>query len=210
MKYKLVIFDFDGTLADSFPWAMTIINDVADQYGIRRVADSEVESLRGMSVKAVAKHLRVPWYKVPRIAHSMRKMMLRDIDRIPLMDGVDQLLARLSENGVQMAVVSSNTSDNVRRVLGPENAKRIAIFECGVALLGKAGRFRKVLRRCKVKAADALAIGDELRDLEAANKAKIPFGAVSWGYNLPESFQAHAPRAVFGTVKDIEIEVMGK
>jgi phosphoglycolate phosphatase len=209
MKYKLVIFDFDGTLADSFPWALTILNDIADMHGIRRVGQDEVDMLRGLSIRAVAKHLHVPWYKVPGIARDMRVMMQRDIDRIPLIDGMDGLLARLSTMGVQMAVVSSNTRDNVRRILGPENARRFDYYECGVALMSKAGRFRKILKRSKIHAHDALCIGDELRDLEAARKAHIPFGGVTWGYNLPDALRAHSPRAVFTTVGDIEAEVFG-
>ena len=209
MRYKLVIFDFDGTLADSFPWALTIINDVADMYGIRRVADDEIDELRGMSIRQLSKHLHVPWHKVPRIARDMRKMMQRDIDRIPLIEGMDALLARLEEMGVLMAVVSSNSRDNVKRILGPENARRIGYYECGVALLGKTGRFRKILKRSKVHAHEALCIGDELRDLEAAHKAHIPFGGVSWGYNLPDALWAHSPRAVFTTVGEIEAEVVG-
>lgn len=209
MKYKLVIFDFDGTLADSFPWALTIINDVADMYGIRRVSDDEVDSLRGMSTRALAKHLHVPWHKVPGIARHMRKMMQRDIDRIPLIEGMDELLPRLAGMGIQIAVVSSNTRANVQRVLGPANSELIDYYECGVALLGKSGRFRKILRRARVRAHEALCIGDELRDLEAAHKAHIPFGAVTWGYNLADAMREHSPRAVFTTVRDIEAEVAG-
>jgi len=209
MRYKLVIFDFDGTLADSFPWALTIVNDLADQYGIRRVEEGEIDTLRGMSTRALAKHLHVPWHKVPRIAHDMRRRMQAEIDRIPLVEGMDRLLARLEETGVLMAVVSSNTRDNVRRVLGPENSRRIDFYECGVALLGKTGRFRKVLKRSKVRAHEALCIGDELRDLEAAHKAHIPFGGVTWGYNLADALRAHSPRAVFTSVGEIEAEVVG-
>jgi phosphoglycolate phosphatase len=209
MKYKLVIFDFDGTLADSFPWALTILNDVADRHGIRRIGQDEVETLRGMSTRAVAKYMHVPWYKVPGIARDMRTLMKRDIDRIPLIEGMDDLLARLAAIGIRMAVVSSNTRDNVKRVLGPDNARRISYYECGVALMSKAGRFRKILKRSKIRAHEALCIGDELRDLEAARKAHIPFGGVSWGYNLADALRAHSPRAVFNTVGDIEAEVVG-
>jgi phosphoglycolate phosphatase len=122
---------------------------------------------------------------------------------------MDELLPRLVGMGIQLAVVSSNTRANVQRVLGPANAALISYYECGVALLGKTGRFRKILKRSKVHAHEALCIGDELRDLEAARKAHIPFGAVTWGYNLAEAMRAHSPRAVFTTVGEIESEVAG-
>jgi len=37
MSYRLAIFDFDGTLADSWPFFMSVFNEIADQHGFRRV-----------------------------------------------------------------------------------------------------------------------------------------------------------------------------
>ena len=44
--YRLVIFDFDGTLADSFPWVLRAMDDVADRFKFRRVREGELEELR--------------------------------------------------------------------------------------------------------------------------------------------------------------------
>jgi phosphoglycolate phosphatase len=44
MRYKLAIFDFEDTLADSFPWFLRIINDVADKYRLWQIKDYEVKS----------------------------------------------------------------------------------------------------------------------------------------------------------------------
>ena len=46
MPYSLVIFDLDGTLADSLPWFRRNVNDVADLFGFSRIADDDVQSLR--------------------------------------------------------------------------------------------------------------------------------------------------------------------
>ena len=109
---------------------------------------------------------------------------------------------------VALAVVSSNAEANVRRVLGPEHAALIGRYECGAALFGKAARFRRVLLRCGVAPADALCIGDEVRDVKAARDAGIAFGAVSWGYAAPEVLRAHGAAVVFGTVEEIAAEVL--
>ena len=52
MPYALVIFDLDGTLADSFPWFTTVMNAVARKYGFREVGEDEVEALRNMMREA--------------------------------------------------------------------------------------------------------------------------------------------------------------
>lgn len=44
--YKLVIFDFDGTLADSFPFFVSTINHLADMHSFKKIYLDEVESFR--------------------------------------------------------------------------------------------------------------------------------------------------------------------
>ena len=70
-------------------------------------------------------------------------------------------------------------------------------------MFGKAARFRKVLRRTGIAARDAIAIGDEIRDLEAAQKAGVAFGAVTWGYTTAEALIARSPAALFHSIDEI-------
>lgn len=197
------MFDFDGTLADSFPWFVGIVNHLAQKYAFKPIEASEIETLRGYDARTIVRQLDVPVWKMPMIARYLRNLMARDIGRIRLFDGVDRLLRRLAEQGVTMAVVSSNSTDNVRRVLGPENAALIRYYECGVALFGKEAKLRNVLAKSGVPRGEALYIGDEIRDLEAARNERIAFGAVSWGYTRPDALAAHTPDLLFATVEDI-------
>lgn len=202
MKYKLVIFDFDGTLADSFPWFTGVINEVADKYRFKKVAAGEQETLRGYSVNQILKHLEVPVWKIPKIAHHLRDRMTQDIHKVTLFDGVDALLQRLSQQGATLALVSSNSYENVRQVLG-NNTAAIHHYECGVDVFGKASKLRKVLAKSKMQPDDAIYIGDEIRDIEAANEVRIASGSVTWGYNRADVLQAHAPHAVFNSLEEI-------
>jgi phosphoglycolate phosphatase len=203
MKYKLVIFDFDGTLADSFPWFMTVVNQVADKYKFRRIEESEVEALRGYNAKQLIRYAGVPVWKLPMIGNHVRKRMADEIGEIRLFEGVDVLLRELAERGVTLAVVSSNSQENIRRVLGPENAARIQYYECGVSIFGKHTLFRKVLKKSGVLPGEAICIGDEIRDVEAAQREKIAFGAVSWGFTSLEALRAYSPTEVFTSVDEI-------
>jgi phosphoglycolate phosphatase len=203
MRYRLVIFDFDGTLADSFPLFLRTLNAVADELDFKRIDEGEIESLRGFGPRALMKHLGVPGWKVPLIAGRMRSRMTREIAHVALFDGVSAVLGRLSEAGVRLAVVTSNTEENVRRVLGPRNAALIGYYECGTPLFGKTARLRRVLRRSGVEAHEAICIGDEIRDIDAARGARIPFGGVAWGFATVEALCAHAPAELFHTVEEI-------
>ena len=113
------------------------------------------------------------------------------------------MLECLACAGVTLALVTSNSAANARHVLGAANATRIRDYEGGVSLFGKAARFRRLLKRHGVRPQDALCVGDELRDLEAARQAQIPFGAVGWGFTPLPVLQAHAPAEVFVRMEEI-------
>lgn len=203
MKYRLVLFDFDGTLADSFPWFLGVLNRLADEHRFRRVEEHEIDTLRGQGARQVVGHLGVPAWKLPRIAGRMRQLMAADIGRIALFPGVDRLLRELARQGVLLAVVTSNSIENVHRVLGPDNAALIRHYACGASMFGKRPKLRAILRASGVPAAEAICIGDEIRDLEAARAEGIPFGAVTWGYTTPEGLRAHAPEEMFACPEEI-------
>lgn len=203
MPYKLVIFDFDGTLADSFPWFVKVFNEVADAFGFKRIEHVDIDRVRSLGSRQILRHFGVPVWKLPAIAAHMRALAARDRDGIRLFDGVDRLLRKLAAQGVTLAIVSSNSEETIRRVLGPANAALIAYYECGASLFGKRAKFRKLIRATGVPRAEVICIGDELRDLEAAREEKVAFGAVSWGYASLDAFAGHRPAAVFYTLDDI-------
>jgi phosphoglycolate phosphatase len=204
MRYKLVIFDFDGTLADSFPWFSRVFNDIADRFRFKRIEPHEIDMLRQLDTRALMRHLGIPAWKIPLIASHMRKRKAKDLDQTRLFEGVDGMLRRLSDAGVAFALVSSNSEANVRGILGAKNTGLISLYECGVSLLGKASRFRRILRRSGVPADRAICIGDEIRDLDAARKAGIAFGAVTWGYTAPAALIARGPDVVFHSIDQID------
>ena len=203
MKYKLVIFDFDGTLADSFPWALSIYDEIIERHDLTRIDRGQVAGLRSTDARHIIKLYKVRWWKLPRIAKDLGMMMSRDADKIPVFAGVGELLHSLSEAGVMLALVTSNSLENVGKILGAENMALISHFECGASLYGKKAKFKKILRRSGMNASDTLCIGDEIRDIQAARKANIATGVVAWGYTNVDALLALAPDEVFASVGDI-------
>ncbi len=198
-RYKLAIFDLDGTLSDSLPWFRQVVNSVADKHRFKRIEDGDVEMLRGKSAREIMLHLRIPMWRMPLIARDMRRLKRERGDAIPLFAGVDLMLQELSRLGVTLAMVSSDSENNVRTALG-KNAELMSEFACGASLFGKAAKFTAVLKRTGIPAADAICIGDEVRDGEAARQAGIDFGAVSWGFASTEALRNTSPAMVFDSV----------
>lgn len=199
-KYKLAIFDLDGTLSDSFPWFLTIVNGIADKYSFRRIDIHNTDELRGQSSQEIIKQLKVPMWKLPRIANEMRRLKAGNLERTPLFPGIEEALRALKAKGVVLAIVSSDNETNARQALGP-CAELISIFDCGASLFGKAPKFKRVMK--KVGVGPAIAVGDEMRDAEAAAQAGLDFGAVSWGYARLDALERHSPAVVFRKIEDL-------
>ncbi|HEU4379809.1 MAG TPA: HAD hydrolase-like protein [Hyphomicrobiaceae bacterium] len=208
MPYELAIFDLDGTLVDSFPWFLRHVNDVADQFGFRRIADDEVEQLRAAGAREILRRMQVPLWKLPAIARHMRRLKAAHVGDVAVFPGVEVMLRGLRTGGVRLALVTSDSATNARRQLGEVNAALFSELACGASLFGKAGKFRRVLTRAGVDPAHAIAIGDEVRDIEAARAAGIACAAVTWGYAVPAALRAHQPDLVFERMQDVATRLL--
>lgn len=197
MKFSLVIFDFDGTLADSFPWFLSVLNKLAEKYSFLRIDEQELPALRSLGNRALLKHLQISFWKLPFLARDMRRMAKQDGSKIMLHVGVEDLLLGLKAQEKKIAVVTSNSEENVRRILGASLAEQVDYFECGASLFGKHRLLKKTLRRMKIQPRDAIYIGDETRDQEAAQRAGVKFGFVLWGYAAPDAFRGLEPEFTF-------------
>lgn len=202
MPYSLAIFDLDGTLADSFPWFLRTINDVADRFGFRRVKDEDIEKLRHASSRDILSHLEVPLWKLPAIARHARRLKAEAASEISLFAGVEAMLQTLADNGVQLALVTSDSEANAREKLG-DAAALFSHFDCSASLFGKPAKFRRVIGRAGGEPSKVISIGDEVRDIEAARNVGIACGAVCWGYAAPAALRALGPDFLFHQMKDI-------
>jgi phosphoglycolate phosphatase len=200
---RLAIFDFDGTLADSAAWFFGVVGEAARQHGFREISDEEREMLRDRSTREILAYLGVPLWKLPALARDMRARVARDVDRIHPFPWVPDVIARLHANGVALAIVSSNSEANIRRILGPDLAARIGFCAAGASLFGKASKIRQAVRWAAVPAAAAVAIGDEVRDIEAARQAGVAALAVTWGFASAAALRAAAPEAVVDDPEDL-------
>ena len=204
MNYRLVIFDFDGTLADSFPFFLRVFNELADRHGFRRIDPAHVPAYRNLSPRQMMAEVGLPAWKLPLVARDFIALMRTATGGIKLFPHVGTLLRWLRKHDVVLAIVSSNAEDNVRAVLGPRNAALIDHFECGMSMFGKAPRIRRVIKNSGIAARESLYVGDQSSDCDAARSVGIAFGAVAWGYSTAESLRALKPDEMFDAVTDIK------
>ena len=203
MTYKLAIFDFDGTLADSFPFFAASFNELALRHGFRTVAAQDIQALRRLSARELMRHLGLPARKLHVVAADFIGLMRERRDSISAFPGAVELLTGLRRAGVGLGIVSSNAYDNVVAILGPSATAEVQHFACGMSIFGKRAHLRKVIKRSGVGRSAAIYIGDQTSDLEAAHGEGLAFGAVAWGYGDFAALQAAGSEHAFRAVSDI-------
>jgi phosphoglycolate phosphatase-like HAD superfamily hydrolase len=187
-----IIFDFDGTIADSFETVMNVFHELT---GWReRLPAAEIKRLRGMSLLGVTEELRLPPWKVPFLVMRGRRRMTRQMRRIAVQPGVSEALRELYDEGHQLFIVSSNSPKNIRLFLHQHNlGKEFIELYGGVGLFGKARVLRRVLKRNQLDPRDTWYVGDEVRDITAAHHVGLHCAAVGWGFNTPALLGQHQP-----------------
>jgi phosphoglycolate phosphatase len=205
MGYPLAAFDFDGTLADSFQYFVANVNSLARTHGFREMDPAHVQDYRGMEPRELLRRHDVPMWKLPFIAKDFMSLMARDVTQVRPFAGIADALTSLSSRGVALAVVTSNSADNVRCVLGDTLMRQVRFMECGASMFGKRRRLERVLRAAGVEPGHCIYVGDQSNDGEAARDAGVAFGAVDWGYASADSLARYSPALRFRSVADLEL-----
>ena len=191
-ELPIFIFDFDGTIANSFDAVVEIFYELT---GRPRIEDpAEIARLRHLPAIKVAKELRLSPFQVSRLVIKGRKMMRKHLDEVKPCKGMPQAIRALHAQGHSLYIMSSNSTQNVEYYLASHNLRKYFVsVQGGVGLLDKAGALRKVMRSNNLEPADCIYVGDEARDVDAAKKAGVRIVSVEWGYNDSSLLAQHHP-----------------
>jgi phosphoglycolate phosphatase len=191
---KTLIFDFDGTLADSFELVLEIAHELT---GSEQIASSEVKRLRQLPLMKVIQELHIPLVRLPRLVLQGRQRMHERIHEVQPFQGIPETLKGLHAAGHHMLVISSNSEKNVRSFLRSNNLETYFDGVYGsVAVFNKSAALRKVIRRNQLDTDGCFYIGDEVRDIVAASRVGIEPVAVAWGYQAPAALGKYHPFAL--------------
>lgn len=192
---KTVIFDFDGTLADTFVTSVRIFEKLTKR--LQPFSDEEILRLRGLTMLHLVRELRIRPWRVPWLLVRGRKQMRKQMESIIVFEGIEDILRQLQAADVPVFIMSSNSPGNIRRLLRRLGLEQYFTHIYGnVGLFGKAKMLRHVIARNKLVPADTFYVGDEGRDVEAAKRVGVRSVAVTWGYNTHELLASHHPQAI--------------
>lgn len=207
MAYALAVFDFDGTLADSFAGFLPALDAAAREHGFAPLDPARLDEYRGLPPRALMRQVGLPLWKLPAVTASLRRALSGSTP--PLFDGVHDLLRALRRHGVRTAVVSSNSQDNVERALGLKYAAMIDHFGCGASIFGKKRKLREALAQFEFAPSQVLCVGDEIRDAQAAAGLGLDFGGVAWGFATRAALAPLCQRGPFDDVAALRAAILG-
>lgn len=181
-----IVFDFDGTLANTLPSIVATARQVLKEYGMSEVEMGDVSRLVGPPFPQ-AFNLLYGVSMDDAIAITERYRELYDLvgkDAWPLFDGVQSLLAKLRAAGKKLAIASSKKQSLVARALEDNDAYEAFDAVCGKLNdidYSKADAIAAALRALGATSADALMVGDRMYDAHAAHELGIPCVGATWG-----------------------------
>lgn len=198
-----IIFDFDGTLANTLYKIVEIINRDPARYKIDGVSPIEIERLRNLSISYLLKEFNVHTFRVPTFLKQLQRDLNKEIATIAFFDGIPEVLNQLNSKGYNLGVLTGNSVKNVNDFLLIHEVNVFNFVKSERSLFGKHKSLNKIMKTMSMDPSKTYYVGDEVRDIEAAKKSNIHSVAVTWGYNSEELLKRHEPDYLVHTPKSI-------
>lgn len=194
MTAKVIIFDFDGTIADTLDAIVKISNRLAADFGYKQTSLAEINYLKNLNSREIIKQSGISIFKVPFLVRKVKSELNKEIHCLKPIPGIKEALIEIKEQGEQLFIITSNSKENVILFLEKNNMQDLFNFiYSGATLFGKSKIINNILKQQNINYEQVTYVGDETRDIEAAKKSKIKAIAVSWGFNSKEVLAAQNP-----------------
>ncbi len=203
MNFRCVIFDFDGTIANTLPETLLILNELADTYGFRKLSKDDLMKVKNMSLVQFIRFLGIPAWSVPKLLTNGKRMLTERLDTIDPFPEIPEVIIELKASTQHLGILTSNSAENVERFLKSHDMEHFEFVSSAKKLLGKAKYLKAILKTFSLKHDEVLYVGDEIRDIEAAHAVEIPVAAVTWGFNAAEALEGAMPDFLINSPREL-------
>lgn len=209
MQKHVLIFDFDGTLADTFHAIVRISNKLSEEFQYKRMTEADAERMKDNTVRETIKELNVPLLKIPLIVSKAKNELLKHIADIAPVSGLKDTLLKLKDLDYTMGILTSNSAKNVEEFLKNHELQFFDFINTTSKIWSKDHILPKILETNNLDKNRVIYIGDEARDIEAARRTGIKVAAVTWGYNSAKTLSAHHPDYLINSPREL-LELFSK
>ena len=212
---RLVLFDFDGTLADTVPVITRTARRVLLEHGLTDETLGDLTRLVGPPFpQAYSLVYGFSAEEAAQITEEYRAIYRSlGAEAWPLFDGVRELLEALRAAGRLTAVASSKRMELVQVALadnGVTDLFDVRLGKASDAVSSKAGLIERALDELGVSPDEAVMVGDRHHDVEAAAEVGVPCVGVTYGgASLPGELERAGACAVVDTVDELARVLLG-
>ncbi len=198
---KAIIFDFDGTLADSLLLGLEGVNELAPRFKYAPITDTDYIRQKGMR-KIIKEDLKLKWYQLPGYIRSLKKVLMPKIEELEAYEGLPEVVRELSGKA-DLFILTSNIRKAVDHVIEKYELDHFKTIYAGIPAFRKHRILKRLLSRYHFQKDQIVYIGDEVRDVEACRKAGVPVIGVSWGLNDRSALLAAEASYVVDTPEEL-------
>ncbi len=206
---KTVIFDFDGTLANTLDLVARIYNDNAGSFGAKQIDLSNMPHYRRLGYKKAMKEAGIRWTVLPKLVLFISREMKKHMGEVKPYEGIVPTLKKLQSDGVSIGVLTSNNAGLVHDFFKAHDFPTFDFVVSEKTLFGKEKALKRILKRHGLQREQVLYVGDEPRDITSCNKAGIKVIGVTWGVGGKEAlaitkpdFQVDTALELYQTIQD--------
>ena len=201
---KMIIFDFDGTIADTLPITIKCINQLSSQYGYQTFEQEEdLQKYRDKGVREIIFNcLGLKYYQVPMYTVKGKKLIKQYLKEMRVFEGIQEALKILSKK-YKIAILTSNSGEVVDAVLKKSMINEVDYIHSDSSIFGKHLSIKKFLLKHNLNKDDIIYVGDEMRDIEACKKVGVKMISVSWGYNSKRALEKLTPDYLVESVDEL-------
>jgi len=205
MKYRLIVFDWDGTLIDSAGTIVQCIQDAARDMGLEVPAAERARHVIGLGLHDSLTHA-VPGLAAERyreFADHYRQHFLARQDAMLLFPGVKALLEELKKDRL-LAIATGKSRRGLDRALDAEDLRRFfSDSRCADETTPKPhpAMLLELMEALQVEKRNTLMVGDTTHDLEMARAAGVDALAVTYGAHPEDGLRACSPLGCFPSVQ---------
>ena len=195
---KYIVFDFDGTIADTYEETLAIANEIKKKEG----GKIDLEDIRERGLGYLVKESGLSAWEIAKLIRQVQSR-LKEKNNLKLFPSMPELFRKLALQ-YKLGIVSSNNEEIIRKVLRKYDAENLFEFIFSdSSLFGKHLVLKRMRRKYRLNREEIVYIGDENRDVIAAKKDGVKIIAVAWGFNSEERLRREKPDYLAVSVKEL-------
>jgi HAD superfamily hydrolase (TIGR01549 family) len=201
---SLILFDFDGVLADTLNDLIQFGQEACDELGVKHtVTAHDLHSLEIMSFATYGRQLGVPQELVNDFVRRCLEKTAAKESPPAIFAGLAEVVQTLSVKHV-LGIVTTNSTQNVKMFLAEHGLQDCFRVIHGIDSLGsKAEKISKARNQFPQPDKAVFMIGDSLSDMQAAKEASVQSIAVGWGHQNLEKLVTMNPDYVVHSPKEL-------